>query len=218
MDTFLHCQMYESEFGSSISCAVRLDDDGKIKDFVDSSTRETNYVWDINFPCRDELIGKSFDAVEELFDDACTMEEGSYRSPYWGTDEISKEDFMMYKFDSLVKDIEWFKNGNNLSKYFLKEYKQAIPELKEFYDEKTLGNLEKIVTGLKVRDEMWKVKKAKSLKEKGTEDKLEEKAEFITFGDESYLTGGTYREKRKQSDAKNHYQNLRKYYGKDLDK
>ena len=218
MDTFLHCQMYESEFGSGTSCAVRLDDDGKIKDFVDSSTRETNYVWDINFPCRDELIGKSFDAVEELFDDACTMEEGSYRSPYWGTDEISKEDFMMYKFDSLVKDIEWFKNGNDLSKYFLKEYKQAIPELKEFYDEKTLGNLEKIVTGLKVRDEMWKVKKAKSLKEKGTEDKLEEKAEIITFGDESYLAGGTYREKCKQLDAKNHYKNLRKYYGKDLDK
>ena len=218
MDTFLHCQMYESEFGSSTSCAVRLDHDGKIEDFVDSSTRETNYVWDINFPCRDELIGKSFDAVEELFDDACTMEEGSYRSPYWGTDEISKEDFMMYKFDSLVKDIEWFKNGNNLSKYFLKEYKQAIPELKEFYDEKTLGNLEKIVTGLKVRDEMWKVKKAKSLKEKGTEDKLEEKAEIITFGDRSYRTRGTSREEHKKLVAENHYKNLRKYYGKDLDK
>lgn len=214
MDTFLHCQMYESEFGSSTSCAVRLDDDGKIKDFVDSSTRETNYVWDINFPCRDELIGKSFDAVEELFDDACTMEEGSYRSPYWGTDEISKEDFMMYKFDSLVKDIEWFKNGNNLSKYFLKEYKQAIPELKEFYDEKTLGNLEKIVTGLKVRDEMRKLEKAKTL----NEDKLKEKAGFITSGDRDCCARATSREERKQSEAKNHYQNLRYYYGKCLDK
>ena len=125
---------------------------------------------------------------------------------------------MMYKFDSLVKDIEWFKNGNNLSKYFLKEYKQAIPELKEFYDEKTLGNLEKIVTGLKVRDEMWKVKKAKSLKEKGTEDKLEEKAEIITFGDRSYRTRGTSRKEHERLVAENHYKNLRKYYGKDLDK
>lgn len=218
MDTFLHCQMYESEFGSSTSCAVRLDDDGKIKDFVDSSTHETNYVWDINFPRKDELIGKSFDAVEKLFDDACTMKEGSYRSPYWGTDEISKEDFMMYKFDSLVRDIEFFKYGNDVSKYFLKEYKQAIPELKEFYDEKTLNNLEKIVTGLKVRDEMWKVKKAKALKEKkekkekGTEDKLEKKNRVITRGD-NRIRGS--REEHKQLVAANHYKNLRKYYDKD---
>ena len=214
MDTFLHLDVIETEFGSSTSCAVRLGDDGKIKDFIDLSTHETNYVWDVSFPCKEELIGKSFDAVAQLCDDACTMEEGSYSSPSWGTDEISKEDFMMYKFDSLVEDIEVFNLGYSVSKSFLKDYKQAIPELKEFYSKKTLNSLEKTVTKLKVRDEMRKLEKAKTL----NEDKLKEKAGFITSGDRDCCARATSREERKQSEAKNYYQNLRYYYGKCLDK
>lgn len=215
MDTFLHCQMYESEFGSSTSCAIRLGDDGKIKDFVDLSTHETNYFWDVKFPRREKLIGKSFDAVAQLCDKACTRIKDPYRFPSWGTDEISKKDFMGYKFYSLVKDIERFKKGAYVSEYFLKKYKQAIPELKEFYDEKTFDTLDKIITGLKVRDEMYKVKEAKALKEKGTEDKLEKKARALALGDRRCRAKIMPREEFKQLRDASHYKILRKYYGKD---
>ena len=227
MENFVYCQINEPEFGSSTACAVRLDENGKIKDFVDCSTHDTNYFWDINFPPREELIGKSFGDLEELCNGACDMDEESYRTPYLNTTEIDKEDFMGCKLQSLTNNAKWFGNdGSTLSKSFLTEYNEAIPELKEFCDEKEFGSLQQIVAGLKIRD-LKRIEIAKS--------SLEEKEKFITRGDSSirskynrrvrirkssddskptYETIRQQREKANQQVALNHYKNLRNYYGK----
>ncbi len=221
MEKFVYCQINEPEFGSSTSCAVRLDDNAMIVDFVDSSTHNTNYVWDINFPPREKLIGKSFDDLKELCNDACEMEEGSYRTPYLDTEEISKEDFMGYKLHSLTNDAKWFSHdGSTLSQSFLNEYNQAIPELKEFCNEEEFDGLQQIVAGLKIRD----MKRTQSSNEEKTEDPNEEKAKIITKGDRRIsnpnkprikrVTPAVNREEIKQQNALNHYNNLRKYYGK----
>lgn len=221
MENFVYCQINEPEFGSSTACAVRLDENGKIKDFVDCSTHDTNYFWDINFPPREELIGKSFGDLEELCNGACDMDEESYRTPYLNTTEIDKEDFMGCKLQSLTNNAKWFGNdGSTLSKSFLTEYNEAIPELKEFCDEKEFGSLQQIVARLKIRD----IKRTQSSNEEKTKDPYEEKAKIITKGDRRIpnpnklrikrVTPAVNREEIKQQNAMNHYNNLRKYYGK----
>ena len=227
MENFVYCQINEPEFGSSTACAVRLDENGKIKDFVDCSTHDTNYFWDINFPPREELIGKSFGDLEELCNGACEMEEGSYRTPYLDTEEISKEDFMGCKLQSLTNNAKWFSHdGSTLSQSFLNEYNEAIPELREFCNEKEFDGLQQIVAGLKIRD----MKRTQSSNEEKTKDPYEEKAKIITRGDSSIRskynrrvrirkssddsTIKQQREKDNQEVALNHYKNLRNYYGK----
>lgn len=218
MENFVYCQINETDFGSSTSCAVRLDDNGMIKDFVDCSTHDTNYVWDVNFPPREELIGKSFTVLEDMCNEACDIND-SYRFPYFSTQEISKESFMEHKLSSLTKNAEWFRDdGSTLSQSFLNEYNQAIPELQELCNEKEFSSLQKIVVGLKIRD----MKKHKSLNEEKPKDPYEEKAKIITKGDKKFstrrrrrltdLTPTTSREEVKQQNALNHYKNLREYY------
>ena len=221
METFVYCQISEPEFGSSTSCAVRLDDDGIIKDFVDCSTHDTNYVWDINFPPRKELIKKSFSDLEKLCNDACNIEEDSYRHPFMHTYKISKEDFMKHKLHSLTKDAKWFSHdGSCLSESFLNEYNQAIPELKEFCDEKEFGNLQQIIVGLKIRD----IKKTKASNEEKPKDLYEERSRRIKDGDKPVHPRKCSRIKKtpeetkqqreevKQTNTSNHYKNLKKIY------
>lgn len=112
---FLEYRVNESGFGASSSLAVKLVN-GKVDESIDTSTGETNYVWDGVFH-DNQFVGESKaelqEQMEHMFDDF----EDEHRSPYVSEFPMSAKDWNAIKSSSLKKEIskEMPKKPRNLS-------------------------------------------------------------------------------------------------------
>lgn len=92
-------RVMEIDFGSSTEMFVKYID-GKATEVIDTSTNETNYVWDMQIDEKDYLgrdIKEIEDKLEHDFDDF----EDEYRRPMWIADVVSKEDYNNVKAKEL---------------------------------------------------------------------------------------------------------------------
>ncbi len=86
---YLEYAAWENDFKGSTSILFKIEDD-IVKDAVNTSTYETNYVWDKYFD-KKEFIGMTKEKLEEWKEHAYDDFEDEFRRPYIRTSEESKE-------------------------------------------------------------------------------------------------------------------------------
>lgn len=85
----------EPEFGSSTEFCVKYVN-GIAEELIDRSTHETNWKWD-RFIDEEKFLGKGIRSIEDKLKHDFDNFEDEFRTPYWVMQDISKDDWKMYK-------------------------------------------------------------------------------------------------------------------------
>ena len=125
----------EADFGASTSLAVKIED-GKVTESLDTSSNETNWVWDGGF--KDGMLnGKTKEEAQEIMDHWFDDFEDDYRHPHIQENTLDARDWSRIKAKRLREEKirENIENGIHKSNERYKarqEHKDVLAEKEKF--------------------------------------------------------------------------------------
>ena len=104
---FVEYRVIEPSFGSSTSLAVKFSD-GIVAESINTSTGETNYIWDGGF--KDGMLeGKTQEEADEFMEHWFDDFEDEYRQPYIAQLSLSEKEWKKIKAQRIKREAIWKK-------------------------------------------------------------------------------------------------------------
>lgn len=126
---FVEYRVIEPSFGSSTSLAVKFSD-GIVAESINTSTGETNYIWDGGF--KDGMLeGKTQEEADEFMEHWFDDFEDEYRQPYIAQLSLSENEWKKIKAQRIKREAIWKKREDRFqlrekNKDVLKEKEQTL--------------------------------------------------------------------------------------------
>ena len=126
---FVEYRVIEPSFGSSTSLAVKFSD-GIVAESINTSTGETNYIWDGGF--KDGMLeGKTQEEADEFMEHWFDDFEDEYRQPYIAQLSLSEKEWKKIKAQRIKREAIWKKREDRFqlrqkNKDVLKEKEQKL--------------------------------------------------------------------------------------------
>lgn len=126
---FVEYRVIEPSFGSSTSLAVKFSD-GIVAESINTSTGETNYIWDGGF--KDGMLeGKTQEEADEFMEHWFDDFEDEYRQPYIAQLSLSEKEWKKIKAQRIKREAIWKKREDRFqlrqkNKDVLKEKEQTL--------------------------------------------------------------------------------------------